>query len=317
MGRKRERKPTITQQIMQQVYDKLQTHEHDLTRKQYRRQVKQYVKYCREQYNCKSLEECATYIQNYSNYLQENRYAASTIHTYLAAVCGIFEVRLSDINKPIRHTAAYTRGRRSALVDAQNDLENPQWSYIVDFQRCVGLRRDELMKLTGQDLVRDESGQLCIFVRKGKGGKSQFQRILPEDEPFVRAYFENVASVEHVFCEKYFKNDLNFHSLRAESARTYYNYLLRKMKEDPSYRKKLEQEIRNRWQAMNLKQNGKVKPFLEKELYGTYTLRGKNRVLAQKKGLPLHYDKVALIATSIFKLSHWRNDVSVASYMLA
>ena len=36
-----------------------------------------------------------------------------------------------------------------------------------------------------------------------------------------------------------------------------------------------------------------------------------------KKGLPLHYDKLALLSTSIFKLSHWRNDVTIASYMLA
>lgn len=317
MGKRRERKQTITQQIMAVVYTKLESHEHDLTRTQYARQTKQYIKFCREQYNCKSLEECAIHIQDYSNYLQENRYAASTIHTYLAAVCGIFEVSLDEINKPVRHTADFVRGRNNTLLDAQNDLENPRWAYIVEFQRKVGLRRDELMRLTGQDLKYDESGHLCIFVRKGKGGKSQFQRILPEDEPFVRAYFENVAPDERVFNEKYFKNDLNFHSLRAEVSCAYYHYLLKKMKEDPSYRKQLEAEIKMRWNTMNLNKNGKPKAFLNKELYGTYSLRGKNRTLAQKKGLPLHYDKTALLATSIFKLSHWRNDVTIASYMLA
>ena len=257
------------------------------------------------------------HIQEYSDYLQKQGYTASTIHTYLAAVCNVFGVNLGDISKPVRHTADYVRGRNNTLTDAQNDLDNPRWAYIVDFQRCVGLRREELMKLTGQDLVRDESGYLCVYVHRGKGGKSQFQRILPEDEPFVRAYFENVDPNERVFNEKYFKNDLNFHRLRAESAHVYYHSLIKRMKEDPSYRKQLEAEIKMRWNTMNLNKNGKVKPFLEKELYGTYTLRGKNRVLAQKKGLPLHYDKTALLATSIFKLSHWRNDVTIASYMLA
>ena len=202
-------------------------------------------------------------------------------------------------------------------MDAQNDLENPKWAYVVDFQRCVGLRREELMRLEGQDLKYDESGYPCVFVRRGKGGKSQFQRILEKDEVFIRSYFENVAPNERIFDEKYFKNDLNFHTLRAEAARAYYNYLLWKMKEDPSYRKKLEQEIRNRWQVMNLNKNGKPKAFLNEELYGTYALRGKNRILAKKRGLVLNYDKTALLATSIFKLSHWRNDVTVASYMLA
>ena len=313
MGKRRERKQTITQQIMAVVYDKLASHEHDLTRKQYARQTKQFVKFCRENFNARTFEECAKYIQSYSDYLQGEGYAASTIHTYLASVCSVFDTNLGDISKPVRHTADYVRGRNNTLTDVQNDLDNPRWAYIVDFQRCVGLRREELMRLRGQDLKYDESGQLCVWVRKGKGGKSQFQRILPEDEPFVRAYFENIASAEHVFGEKYFKNDLNFHSLRAEAARTYYTYLLRKMEEDPSYRNQLEQEIRNRWQVMNLNKNGKPKAFLNEELYGTYALRGKNRILAKKRGLALHYDKTALLATSIFKLSHWRNDVTVAS----
>lgn len=317
MGKRRERKPTITQQIMQQVYDKLQTHEHDLTRKQYGRQTKQYIKFCREQYNCKAFEECAMHIQEYSDYLQKAGYSPSTIHTYLASICSVFDVNLGEISKPVRHTADYKRGRGKALIDAQNDLENPRWSYIVDFQRCVGLRRDELMRLKGQDLRYDESGHLCVFVARGKGGKAQFQRILKEDEAFIRTYFENIASAEHVFDEKYFKNDLNFHSLRAEAARMYYTYLLKRMKEDPSYRQKLVEEIKLRWATMNLNKNGNPKLFLLEECFGTYTLRGKNRALAQKKGLNLHYDKTALLATSIFKLSHWRNDVTIASYMLA
>ena len=317
MAKKRAHKQTITQQIMQQVYLKLEAHEHDLTRKQYGRQTKQYVKFCREQFDCRTFEECAKHIQEYSDYLQREGYTASTIHTYLASICSVFAVNLGEISKPIRHVAEYMRGRNNALRDVQNDLENPRWAYIVEFQRRVGLRRDELMHLVGGDLRRDESGYLCVLVKRGKGGKMQYQRILPEDEDFIRAYFENVAPTEKIFDAKYFKNDLNFHSLRAESARKHYNYLLKKMNEEPAYRQHLEQEIFARWNTMNTTKSGKIKPFLYTELQGTYTLRGKNRKLAQTKGFPIHYDKVALLATSIFKLSHWRNDVSVASYMLA
>ena len=317
MGKRRERKPTITQQIMAVVYTKLESHEHDLTRTQYARQTKQYIKFCREKYDCKSFEDCSAHIQDYSDHLQSMQYSASTIHTYLASICCVFEMNLGDISKPIRHVAEYTRGRGNALIDAKNDLDNPKWSYIVEFQRKVGLRRDELMRLTGRDLVRDENGYLCVYVHRGKGGKSQFQRILKEDEAFICTYFENIDPDERVFNEKYFKNDLNFHSLRAEAARTYYRCLLIKMKDDSSYRKKLETEIKMRWNTMNTSKNGRVKPFLDNEMNGVYSLRGKNRALAKQKGLPLHYDKMALLATSIFKLSHWRNDVTIASYMLA
>ena len=68
---------------------------------------------------------------------------------------------------------------------------------------------------------------------------------------------------------------------------------------------------------MNLNKKGKAKKFKEIEFQGIYSLRGKNRALALRKGLPISYDKRALLATSIFKLSHWRNDVTIGSYLLA
>lgn len=87
--------------------------------------------------------------------------------------------------------------------------------------------------------------------------------------------------------------------------------------EDADYAEKLEYEIRLHWEKMNLTKKGKPKKFKETEICGIYTLRGKNRAMAREKGLPLHYDKRALLATSVFKLSHWRCDVTIGSYLLA
>ena len=154
-------------------------------------------------------------------------------------------------------------------------------------------------------------------MRKGKGGKVQYQRILEQDIEFIKQYFDAVNENEYVFDQKYFENDLNLHSLRALSAKEYYFAQFKKIKENPQYAEQLEKEIRDRWTKMNLTKKSNPKKFKEVELQGTYTLRGKNRELAIKKGLPIHYNKVALLATSIFKLSHWRNDVTIASYMLA
>ena len=212
----------------------------------------------------------------------------------------------------MRHVADYVRGR-----NARRDIEDEKWAYIVEFQRSVGIRRDELRRLERRDLGVDESGYLCVIVRRGKGGKRQYRRISEKDVEFVKSYFDSVSSDERIFEEKYFENNLNFHRLRAESSKEYYFEQLRRMKEDPKYAEKLEREIRKRWETMNLTKRGKQKKFKENEITGTYFLRGKNRELAVKKGLPLHYDKCALLATSILKLSHWRNDVTIASYMLA
>ena len=317
MAKKRERKLTITQQIMQVAIEKLSKYQNDVTRKMYTCQFKSYVKFCREHFNVRTFEDCREHIQDYSDYLQTENYTASTIHTYLAAVCAVYEINLETIQKPTRHTADYVRGRNIKNIDSKNDLDNPEWHHIVEFQRKVGIRRAELMRLQGSDFVCDESGYFCVRVKKGKGGKCQYQRILEKDIEFVKSYFDGVAENEYIFDRKYFENDLNFHGLRASAAKSYYREQLKQIKSDPRYAEQLEKEIRARWEKMNLNRKGQSKKFKEVEIKGIYTLRGKNRELALKKGLPIHYDKLALLATSIFKLSHWRNDVTVASYMLA
>ena len=317
MAKKRIRKPTVTQEIMQTAIAKLQKYENDVTRKTYTRQFKLFVKFCREIYDCKNFDECRGHIQDYSDYLQTENYTASTIHTYLASVCAVYEINLETIRKPTRHTACYIRGRYIKNIDSKNDLENPQWAYIVEFQRCVGIRRAELMRLQGSDFVCDESGYFCVRVKRGKGGKMQYQRVLEKDVAFIKHYFNSIEKDEYVFCKKYFENNLNFHKLRAESAKEYYWEQLKRIQEKAEYAERLEKEIRERWEKMNLTKKGNSKKFKEIEIRGIYILRGKNRELAIQKGLPLHYDKLALLATSIFKLSHWRNDVTVASYMLA
>ena len=315
MSKKRVRKPTITQEIMQVVIEKLQKYQHDVTRKTYFRQAKQYIKFCREHFNVRTFEACKEHIQEYSDYLQTQNYTASTIHTYLASACSVFDISLETIQKPIRYVADYSRGRKMKNFDSKNDLDNPKWAYIVAFQEKVGIRRDELKRLRGSDFGDDESGHKCVIVRKGKGGKVQYQRILEQDIEFVKRYFDSVDENEYVFDKKYFENDLNFHGLRALAAKEYYFTQLQKIKENIAYAEKLEKEIRDRWEKMNLTKKSKPKKFKEVELRGVYSLRGKNRALARQKGLPLHYDKLALLATSIFKLSHWRNDVTISSYI--
>lgn len=313
----RERRQTITQQIMTDVIATQRGRSHDLSRRQYVRDCRRFVKFCRERFDARSFEECRPHIQAYSDHLQAEGYAASTIHTYISAVCAVFGEDLGSICKPIRYTADYVRGREPLCGGVKSDLGDPKWKPIVDFARAVGIRRDELMHLCGRDLVTDESGHLCVYVSRGKGGKPQWQRISDGSEKLVRRYFEKVPPNDRLFSREMFQNDLNFHSLRAACAKEYYENELRKIREDSGYAEGLESEIRARWAKCNRDRNGKPRRFREEEIRGWYTLRGKNRELAQQRGLPLRYNKLALLATSMLKLLHWRNDVTVASYILA
>jgi hypothetical protein len=173
----------------------------------------------------------------------------------------MFEVDLGTIKKPPRHVAEYIRGRTINKIDAKNDLNNPEWHYIVEFQKRVGIRRDEVKRLKGVDFCADESGYQCVIVRRGKGGKCQYQRILEKDIEFVKSYFDAVAKDEYIFDRKYFENDLNFHGLRALAAQEYYKEQLRRIQEDSTYAEQLEREIRDRWTKMNLNKKGKSKKF--------------------------------------------------------
>ena len=149
MAKKRIRKLTITQQIMQTATEKLAKYQNDVTRKMYTCQFKSYVKFCREHFNVRTFEDCREHIQDYSDYLQTENYTASTIHTYLASVCTVYEINLETIQKPTRHTADYIRGRSIKNIDSKNDLENPQWSYIVEFQHRVENEKTEIISDKG------------------------------------------------------------------------------------------------------------------------------------------------------------------------
>lgn len=293
---------------------------HSKTRNAYIGNYCKFITYCREAHNCKSKEDCFLYIQEYANLLAGKGYTPSTVHSYLAPVCLYHGISLGDVDKPKRCTAGYKRGRKDngRAERADNDMLNQRYEHTVSFQKMVGIRRNELKKLTGEDLVRDESNYLCVRVKRGKGGKMQLQRILPEDEEAVKTYFKGKGEKEHIFNEIEFENSIAYHSLRAKQARKAYDYYLDKIQENPLYRNQLEEEIRKRWELYCIDdKTGLPKRFKKSEVAGTYKLRGDNKKLAAEKGLPTEYDRLATMAVSVFHLSHWRLDVTVSSYLLA
>lgn len=134
---KRVKKPTIVQQIMADVIARLKPILHDSTCTQYLRHTKAFVRYCRETHDSRSLAECLPHVQDYCDYLIATDYTASTVHTYIAAVCKALEIDLSTICKPIRHISDYVHGRGKVNRGASADLDDPCWAYVVEFNRCV------------------------------------------------------------------------------------------------------------------------------------------------------------------------------------
>ncbi|MGN1122095.1 MAG: hypothetical protein ACI4RV_06985 [Eubacteriales bacterium] len=317
------RQKTVTRALSERANDFFKAqYPNDVTRKAFCANYKRFIRFCRERYRCKSEDECQTHIADYAKHLSsETAFTPSTIHAYLAPVCIYYGINLKELSKPLRRTSAYTRGRsgNGRTERNDNDISNPKYRHLADFQLRVGLRRAELQRLTGADLVMDESGKMCVKVKKGKGGKNQLQKILPVDREFVASYFKDKQPDERIFTAEEMRNKLNLHRLRALCAQNACRYYSERLEtEGEAYRQQLIREIAARWNTYNLNPiTGKPKPLNKRLLRGKYFLRGENKKFAEQHGLPVAYDRLALTAVSIFHLSHWRNDVSAESYLLA
>ena len=192
------------------------SYENNKTRSRYTNNYYQYIAYCRSEFNCQTKDDCSDHVQEYEQYLESQGYSASTIHNRLVPVCLFLDIPLETIAKPKRITSMYTRGRTgNRTIESNCDINNPIYKRTVDFQKCVGIRRNELKHLRGDDLITDESGYLCVRVRKGKGGKMQLQRILPEDMEFISSYFKDKKTMKLYSSPKKYPQIMS-HIIRSE-----------------------------------------------------------------------------------------------------
>lgn len=258
-------------------------------------------------------------VQDYADFLSDH-YSAATVHTKLFGACRALHVSMKDIEKPIRASGDITRGRENDCnLQGKRELTMEKYKRLVDFQRGVGIRRAELQRLKPDCLVRDGAGVLCIRVDRGKGGKMQLQRILPGHEDRVLEILRESAGEKTVFSKIEMSNHINLHGIRAEVAREAYDYYAGRLAADPIYRKELIRELADRYRLYNKegKNAGAVVRWVKSfAVGGEYRLRGDNKIKAFAEGRPVTYDRVALMAVSVFHLSHWRLDVTVTNYMV-
>lgn len=268
----------------------------------------------------KDTQLARTALQEYTNTMINQGYSPATIHTRLAAPCKALRVSMSDISKPKRVSGAVTRSRGRGNAQGKTEAQKPENARLVTFQRAVGIRRAELARLHGSDLVHDESGMLCIQVASGKGGKHQLQRILPKDEPTVTAIMRERGLDNCVFTAQELSNQIDLHGMRAAHARAAYDHYVAKLEANPLYRDQLRAELVARWDAERPKSSYAQRKAYIAKLNNEHKLylrkKGDNYNIAIKNGRPVVYDRLAVMAVSVFHLSHWRTDVTVTHYLV-
>ena len=266
-------------------------------------------------------------VVQWSEHLKTSGISQSTIHTMVAGCCCGLGIPSNGI---VKHGTAMDKTKSLGRSErAQAALKKESNSDIIRFQTMVGGRRAALSRLTGKDFGYDSSGNACVIFRGDKGGKDQYQVLAEGDVAAVKAYFDRCGPDERLFSK--IDHDLDLHGLRTERSRQMYQYYHSGLCSTPQGREQLRQQLWARFtdpeigcKAWLLAQAKGDKARLRKLEYkfkkqmedGTYYLRGANRQAALQRGRPVAYDRLSILATSVFSLSHWRLDICVKSYLI-
>ena len=286
----------------------------------YKKDCKLFAAYCKEQ-GVKRPDQLQgkekELLQGYEKELEAAGYSASTIHRRLAAPCKATNISMSEIEKPKRTSGKITRSRNEkANRQGKREIESEKYNRLVTFQKAVGIRRAELARLTATDLTEDESGYLCVNVSRGKGGKRQLQRLLPEDEGTVIEIFQNADPEQKLFSKEEMQNKIDLHGLRREHAQRAYKYYADRLKNEPGYKYELRKELAARYREFHCLGDSNKRFLHDIMNEESYKLRGENRQKAIQQSKETEYNRLALMAVSVLHLSHWRLDVTVTNYLI-
>lgn len=186
----------------------------------YLQQCIQFVRWCKTEYKCKTLDDCRRYANEYLKITIEKGMSAYTLKLQVAALCKLYSCSSTDfIPTPPRKRKNITRSRNT-IIKCNTEFEK--------FCICTGLRRREITALRGSALI-EENGQYYIAVHNGKGGRKRLAEICGtyEEIAFV------VNKMKSAGNNKVFGKipDKDIHAMRAVYAKKIYDKYARNRNE--------------------------------------------------------------------------------------
>lgn len=127
------------------------------------------------------LKDSQQYVNQYLEHLISEDYSPWSISTKKAALSKIFQVPAGTfIQTPTRERAKIKRSRYQSSLDKNISAETEK--YFSKITSATGLRRAELLKITGDSLY-EKDGKYYIRVEKGtKGGRPRVAEIIGKDD---------------------------------------------------------------------------------------------------------------------------------------
>lgn len=175
-----------------------------------------FVKWCKENHGCKTIEQCKVYASEWMK--TREHLSVYTQKMEASALVKLYGCTLEELNI---HTAArqrkdITRSRNTVKRDRHFSESNH--AELVAFCRATGLRRAELQALRGTALYQDSSGYYLHITSGSKGGRERYAPIIGDKDLVIRLCKQ--AGDGKVF-EK-IPSDADIHSYRRDYATAIY-----------------------------------------------------------------------------------------------
>ena len=194
------------------------------TYKTYLKHCCYFVKWCKLNYKCKTLDDCKPYINEYLK--TRFNLSAYTIKLEACALAKLYSCSSNDfITTPKRLRGNIKRSRSYAKRDELFSEEIHK--DFIDFCKSTGLRRKEITALKGNQLIfKDDKYYIGVI---GKGGR--YRELLVIGNVDLVVNLMKKAKNNKVF--KSISTNADIHSYRADYCNSLYNMFARDLKTLP------------------------------------------------------------------------------------
>lgn len=270
---------------------------------------------------CRTIESSKEHIREWAEHLvQERGLRPETVHGYIDHLGVVYGVSGGDAEYGnLGRDAHIIKGREERTERDVMDRMNEKYERFVELSEMTGLRRSELQQIRADSFYQREDGYYYVDV-VGKGGKEQAQRILHEHDAIVEKYLD-MRSSEPLLSREECQNHINAHANRRDLAQMAYEGY-KSMCETQEGRERLFSELKTYFdERYDLNHTGRTwednrdMQILSRDLESVYHCRGEQRDAFIEQGQEPHFDRLAMLAVSVFHLAHWRCDVTVQNYM--
>ena len=195
------------------------------TYRSYLQQCCQVIRYCRDNHHCKNLTDCRQHVGEWMESRKD--LSAYTVKLAASALCKLYGESLEELGISTKRAARSEITRSRGIAKRDSHFSEEKNAEFVEFCRSTGLRRSEITKLRGDQLI-ERDGEYYIETT-GKGGRFRVITICGDVELVIGKMKE--AGTGKVW--KKVPQNADIHSYRADYASRIYLKYARPIEEIP------------------------------------------------------------------------------------